>query len=96
MADKIFGTLDTEEFDSLIDAFIDRPVPDTLSFAAFEQATNQLAEQAILETIEVTGIIDGDEIQFDATETAPVITHGNEVLIGGLRLIVRLRQREAA
>jgi hypothetical protein len=84
------------EFDSLIDAFIDRPEPDTLSFAVFEQATNQLAEQAIVETIEVTGVIHGDEIQFDVTETAPVITHGNEVLIGGLRLIVRLRQPEAA
>jgi len=29
-------------------------------------------------------------------KTAPVITRGNEIMIGGLRLVIRLRQRELA
>jgi len=92
MADKILGTLEAAEFDDLLSAFIERTEPDTMSFAAFDQAVHRLAEEAIAETIELTGVIDGGEIVFDATETAPVITQGNEVLVGGLRLVVRLRQ----
>jgi hypothetical protein len=92
MADKILGTLAAEEFEQLLTAFIERAEPDTMSFAAFDQAAHRLAEDAITETIELTGVIEGDEIVFDATEAAPVFTQGNEVLVGGLRLVVRLRQ----
>lgn len=94
MTDKILGTLEAAEFDELLASFIDRTEPDTMSFEAFDQATHRLAEDAITETVELTGIIDGDAIIFDATEAAPIITQGNEVLIGGLRLVVRLRQGE--
>lgn len=94
MADKILGTLEAAEFEDLLSSFVERTEPDTMSFEAFDQAVHRLAEDAIAETIELTGVINGSEIVFDATETAPVITKGNEVLVGGLRLVVRLRQPE--
>ena len=92
MADKILGTLEASEFDELITSFIDRAEPDTMSFEAFDQAVHRLAEEAIIETIELTGVIEENAIIFDAADASPVITQGNEVLVGGLRLVVRLRQ----
>lgn len=92
MVDKLLGTLEPQEFDHLVEAFIERSEPDTMSFEAFDQAVYRLAQEAITETIELTGVVQGDTIIFDTPESAPVITQGNEVLIGGLRIVVKLRQ----
>ena len=91
MKQKILDTLESEEFDALIAAYIERSEPDTLSFEAFDQAAQRLAQEAVAETIELTGVVEGGAIVFDALKTAPVLAHGNEVVIGGLRLVVKLR-----
>ena len=96
MTDKQLGSLEPEEFERLIESFVERSEPDTMSFTAFDQAIQRLAEAAIAETIEVTGTIKEGEIVFDASEAAPIVAQGNEILIGGLRLVVHLRQAEAA
>lgn len=96
MTGKLLGSLEPQEFEDLVASFIDRSEPDTMSFAAFDQAIQRLAEEAVAETIEVTGTIQEGAIVFDATETAPIVAQGNQILIGGLRLIVRLRPAEAA
>lgn len=96
MTGKLLGSLKPEEFEELIESFIERPEPDTMSFEAFDQAVQRLAEEAVAETIEVTGMIEEGMIVFDALEAAPITAQGNEILIGGLRLVVRLRQAEAA
>lgn len=96
MIAKLLGSLEPQEFEELVASFIERSEPDTMSFAAFDQAVQRLAEEAVAETIEVTGMIKEGSIVFDATESAPIIAQGNQILIGGLRLIVRLRPAEAA
>ena len=94
MTEKLLGSLSTEEFSELVEAYIERSEPDTMSFEAFDEAAHRLAEEAITETIEVTGVVQGDTILFDPPKTAPVIAHGNELLIGGLRLVIKIRQPE--
>ena len=96
MDEKLLGTLEPREFDDLINAFIDRAEPDTMSFAAFDQATSLLAQEAIAETIELTGSVRGNAIVFDSAGVAPVAAHGNQIFVGGLRLVVRLREPEPA
>lgn len=91
MKQKILDTLEPEEFDALIEGYIERSEPDMLSFEAFEEAAWRLAEEAVAETIELTGVVEGGAIVFDPLKTAPVLASGNEVVIGGLRLIVKLR-----
>lgn len=88
---KILNTLGSEEFDTLVETFIDRSEPDTLSFEAFDQAARSLAQKAVAETIELTGVVEEGAIVFDPSKAAPVVARGNEVLIGGLRLVVKLR-----
>lgn len=96
MAKKLLGVLEPEEFDELVEAYIDRSEPDTMSFEAFDQAAHRLAQEAVTETIELTGLVRGDAIVFDSPEAVPVIAHGNEIVIGGLRIVIKLRQPEPA
>jgi hypothetical protein len=96
MNEKLLGTLEPDEFDDLINAFINRSEPDTMSFAAFDQAVGRLAQEAIVETIELTGTVQDNAIVFDSAGVAPVAAQGNQIFVGGLRLVVRLRQPEAA
>lgn len=91
MKRTILNTLEAEEFDALIEAYADRAEPDALSFEALDQATRRLAQEAVAETIELTGVVEGGAIVFDPPKSAPVLTRGNEVVIGGLRLVVKLR-----
>jgi len=67
-----------------------------MSFQALDQAVQRLAREAVAETIELTGVVQGDVIVFDSPGAAPVIAHGNEIVIGGLRLVVKLRQADSA
>jgi len=95
MTKKLLGALEPEEFDDLVETYIDRAEPDTMSFEAFDQAVHRLVQGTVAETIELTGVVEGDSIIFDSPETAPVITYGNEIMIGGLRLVIRLRQHQS-
>ena len=92
MTEKLLGALEPEEFDHLVETYINRAEPDAMSFEAFDQAVHRLAQEAVTETVELTGVVQGDTIIFDSPETAPVIAQGNEIMIGGLRLVVRLRK----
>jgi len=94
MTEKLLGSLSAEEFNELVDAYIERSEPDTMSFEALDEAVRRLAQEAVAETIEVTGVVQGDTIVFDPPKAAPVIAHGNELLIGGLRLVIKIRQPE--
>lgn len=91
MTQKTLDALEPEQFDALIETFIDRSEPDTLSFEAFDQAARRLAQKAVAETIELTGVVEKGAIVFDPSRAAPVIARGNEIVIGGLRLVVKLR-----
>ncbi len=91
MNEKILDTLEPTEFDALIESYAARSEPDMLSFEAFDQAARRLVQEAVAETIELTGVVEKGTFVFDPPKAAPVIAHGNEVLIGGLRLVVKLR-----
>ena len=89
-------TLGPTEPDDLVEAYIDRAEPDTMSSEAFSRAVHRLTQEAVTETIELTGVVQGDASVFDSPNTALVMAHGNEIVIGGLRLVSRLRQPETA
>lgn len=95
MNNKLLGTLDANEFDELIESFITQSEPDTMSFEAFDQSAQRLAQQALTETIEVTGIVQGNKVVFESSEPTLVTVHNNELWIGGLRLIINLRHSDA-
>ena len=92
MSNKLLGTLEADEFAEIIEGFIVQSEPDTMSFEAFDQGAQRLGQQAIAETIEVTGIVQGGKIAFESSEPTLVSVHDNELWIGGLRLVVTLRQ----
>ena len=91
MTPALPDSLEPTEFDALIEDCAARAEPDTLSFAAFDQATHRLVQEAVAETIELTGTVQEGAIVFDPSRAAPVIARGNEIVIGGLRLVVKLR-----
>lgn len=91
MKPKMLDTLQPEEFDALIEAYAERSEPDALSFEALDQAARRFAQEAVAETIELTGVVEEGAIVFDPPKSAPVLARGNEVVIGGLRLVVKLR-----
>lgn len=91
MKRKILDTLEPEEFDALIEAYVERSEPDALSFEALDQAARRFAQDAVAETIELTGVVEEGAIVFDPPESVPVLARGNEVVIGDLRLVVKLR-----
>jgi len=89
---KVLDDMEVEEFDRLIDQFVDREDPNAVSFAALDEAARrQLAEVATAQ-IELTGTIHGGQIAFDQPTDAPILVHGNELIIGGLHLVVNLRE----
>jgi len=45
-AKKLLGALDPEEFNGLVEAYIDRVEPDTMSFEAFDHAVRRLAQES--------------------------------------------------
>jgi hypothetical protein len=91
MTQEPLDVLEPTEFDALIGSYAARSEPDTLSFEAFDEATQRLAQDAMVETIELTGVVEQGAFVFDPPQTVPVIARGNEVVIGGLRLVVKLR-----
>jgi len=53
MTQGLSDNLEPTEFDALIEDYAARSEPDTLSFEAFDQATHQLVQEAVAETIEL-------------------------------------------
>ncbi len=60
--------------------------------ALAEAARRRLAETAVTTSIELTGTIHEGRIIFDPPAGAPILAEGNELFIGGLRLVVKLRE----
>lgn len=81
-----------EEFDQLIGQFIEREDPNAISIEALDEAARQQLEEVTTTRVEVTGTIREGQIAFDPPANAPIMVQGNELIIGGLRLVVNLRQ----
>jgi hypothetical protein len=92
---KVLDGIQATEFNQLIEQFIERDDPDALSAAALDQAARQQLEQVTTTRVELTGIVREGQIAFDPSTDAPIITRGNELVIGGLHVVVKLRPETA-
>ena len=89
---KVLGDIETNEFDQLINRFIEREDPDAISFEALDEAARQQLDEVTTAHVELTGIVRDGQIIFDPPADAPIIVCGNELVIGGLHLVVNLRK----
>lgn len=87
-----FDEITSEEFAHLMNEFIDREDPDAISATALDEAAHEQLAQMGRMRIVLTGQIKNGQIIFDPMANAPVLTSGNEVIIGGLHLVVDLRK----
>jgi len=87
-----FDDLSAEEFAHLMNKFIDREDPDAISATALDEAAHEQLAQMGRMRITLTGCIRDGQIVFDPTANAPIMANGNEVIIGGLHLVVDLRE----
>jgi hypothetical protein len=92
---KVLGELTIEEFDELIESYIERGGPDAVSFTAFGEVLADLEAESIQETIEVTGVVLGDTIVFDQPR-APITVKDNEIFLRGTKLVIKLREVQPA
>ena len=89
---KVLDGIEVAEFNQLIEQFVEREDPNAISAEALDQAARQQLERVATTRVELTGTIREGQIAFDPPADAPIIVHGNELVIGGLRLVVNLRQ----
>lgn len=87
-----FDHLTPEEFAQLLNQFIEREDPDAISLTALDEAAHAQVAQMGRMRIVLTGRIRDGQIIFDPTANAPIMASGNEVIIGGLHLVVDLRE----
>ena len=88
---RVLDGIEVTEFNQLIAQFVERQDPNAISFAALDEAAQQQLDRVTAARIELTGAIRNGQITFDPPADAPIAVHGNELLIGGLRLVVHLR-----
>lgn len=62
---KVLGELTIEEFDELLEGYIERGGLEAVSFTAFGEVLADLEVESAQETIEVTGVVQDDTIVFD-------------------------------
>lgn len=91
----VLGGLTIEEFDELIERYIEHGGPDAVSFSAFGEILAELEAESAQETIELTGVVRGTTIVFDQPR-APITVKGNEILLHGTKLIIKLREVQPA
>ena len=92
---KVLDGIEVAEFNQLVSQFIEREDPNAISFEALDEAVRRQLDEVTTARVELTGTIRDDQITFDSPANAPIIVHGNELIIGGLRLVVNLRQETA-
>ena len=93
---KVLDGMEAAEFDRLVDQFIEREDPNALSLKALDEAARQQLGEVTATRVELSGVVRGNQIAFDQPADAPIIARGNELVIGGLHLVVNLRQETAS
>lgn len=89
---QIFDGVSADEFEASINQFIHREDPDALSLQALDEAARQQLAAVTTTRVEVTGRIQEGRIIFDTLTDAPILTHENELIIGGLHVVIQLRE----
>jgi len=100
---KVLDGIEVSEFEQLIEQFIESEDPYAMSFEALDEAiheqldmpfddfTSQQVNDLAALKVELTGMVRDGQIIFERPMNAPILVHGNELVIGGLHLIVNLR-----
>ena len=91
---KVLDNIEPNEFDQLIERFIEREAPNAISFDALDEAARQQLNKVTTTHVELTGVVRGGQIAFDPPSNALIIVRGNELVIGGLHLVISLRQEQ--
>ena len=86
---KPIDEMSEQEFDALPDNLAEAEF-DKLTPSAFMEALWALKAKQAEEVIEVTAEVRGDELCFEPTAALPV--RGNEILLAGKRVVVRLKR----
>lgn len=97
MTEKSLTEMSYDEFQALIDGYIERSSQQTGEMPAsvfFELLFERLAARA-RQTIEVTGRIVDKKLVLSSpgSESAPVQVRGNQIFVGDQRIVVRLDPR---
>lgn len=92
---KIFDGILASEFDELVNQFIECEDPFAMSLEAFDEAVHLELNEMTNFQVELTGTIKNGQIIFDHPRNAPILVYDNKVVIGGLHLVVNLRNEDA-
>lgn len=92
----IFDTVNAEEFEAVVNQFIHREDPDALSLQALDEVARQQWAEVTTTRIEVTGRIHEGRLIFDPPPDAPILTYENELIIGGLHVVINLREEQTS
>lgn len=92
---KIFDGISVSEFEGLVEQFIECEDPFAMSLEAFDEAVHLELDEMTNFQVELTGTIKNGKIVFDRPRNAPILVYDNKVIIGGLHLIVNLRDGES-
>jgi hypothetical protein len=87
MEPKSFDEMSEPEFEALLDK-ISEGTFDDLTFPSFMDTLWALETARAQEVIEVTATVDADGLRLSGPEG--VIVHGNEIIVNGKRIVVRL------
>lgn len=87
----VLDGIEVQEFNALMEQFIEREDPDAITFTALDEAVHAHLDDVTTTRVELTSTVSEGELVFDPPANAPIIVRGNELIIGGLHLVVKLR-----
>jgi hypothetical protein len=95
MREKLITEMSREEFDAVIDAYIERETQDLGELLApvFYQTLREiLSAEAIEETIELQAELEGNRLILHPPVPPPplVMVHDNEIVVNNVRLIIHI------
>ncbi len=88
MADKTISNMSDEEFDALVEQFIERG-EDKVTLPTFLQVMADVAEQRAQREVELTGRVVNGKVIFDTPTPLPVVH--NTIYVGDTKIVLKLR-----
>lgn len=100
MSEQTLEDLNGEEFEKLVEAFIERDALGSadLPMDMFFELWAQIEEERARETIELEGEVVGDQLVFSLPEegVSSVVVQDNQIFLGDRRIVVRLKDKSKA
>lgn len=100
MSEQTLEDLNSEEFEKLVEAFIERDALGStdLPMDMFFELWAQIEEERERETIELEGEVVGDQLVFSLPEesVSSVVVQDNQIFLGDRRIVVHLKDKSKA